>query len=179
MVDAKTWIDVADNAVKIGTGALVGGGFAIWRAHLSNRNKAKKSLLDKKREMIEKVLVEVDDFYALATVYWARLDNALDKRNGGHELTSTEAHDLEVLEQQLLEGFKTFGYSSSRLLIIGERDVEKALRRMRNTVDAFFQIGNVDDPKCTGEALESHRVLIQTARGAFFEALGIAFRNAE
>ena len=58
---------MADNAVKIGTGALVGGAFAIWRANLSNRNKAKKSLLDKKREMLEKVLVEVDDFYALAT----------------------------------------------------------------------------------------------------------------
>ncbi|HEY4932352.1 MAG TPA: hypothetical protein VII23_12335 [Terriglobales bacterium] len=129
--------------------------------------------------MIEKVLAEVDDFYALATVYWADLSNALFKRNGGHELTSKEAHDLEVLEHQLLEGFRTFGYSSSRLLLIGEKDVEKALRGMRDAVDDFFQIGNVDNPKCTDEALESHRALIQTARRGFFDALGIAFRNDE
>lgn len=178
-MDAKTWIDVTDTAVKIGMGAFLGGAFAIWRAYVNNRNQAKKSFLDKKREMIERVLKEVDDFYALATVYWANLANAAFKREGGVELTSKEVQDLSELEQQLFVGFKTIGYSSSRLMLIGEKDAEKALQEMRKTIDHFFEIGNIKNSKCTEETLESHKKLIQTARDEFFDTLSIAYRRDE
>jgi len=44
MADTKTWIDVADTAVKIGLGALLGGAFAVWVAFLNNKAKPVKSI---------------------------------------------------------------------------------------------------------------------------------------
>lgn len=179
LMDAKNWYDVADTAVKIGLGTLLGGVFAMWRAHVSNRNQAKKSFLEKKREMIETVLKEVDDFYATATVYWADLANAVYTRKTGGQLGSKELQELRELEQQVFTGFKILGYSSSRLRLVNENDAEKSLKKMREVLDAFFQIANIENAHCTEEALESYKVQIQAARGEFFEALSIAYRRDE
>lgn len=179
MIDAKTWIDVADSAVKIGLGALLGGGFAIWKAHLSDSSEAKRSFLKKKREMIEKVLEEIDAFFASATVYWARLADAVFKRKEDKQLTSEEAHELKNLEQQLFDNFKNLGFSSSRLVLIGEDEVEKTLREFSDTVEEFFKIGTIDDPNCTEEILQSHKKSIQASRQKLFYALRIAYRRPE
>jgi hypothetical protein len=179
MADPTTWIDVADNAVKIGLGALLGGAFAIWRARVSNQNQAKKVLLEKKRDKMEKVLEEVDTFFASASVFWADLSNAVYKRENGQKLTTTEAHDLKTLEQRLFEDFKLLGYGSSRLVLIGEEDAEKALQDMRKAVDDFFQIANIDNPKCTQPVLDKHKDCMQTARRAFFDKLSASYRRGE
>lgn len=176
-MEAKNWYDVADTAVKIGLGTLLGGAFAMWRAHVSNRNQARKSFLEKKREMIETVLKEVDDFYATASVYWADLANAAFKRKKGDALTSKETHDLRELEQELFASFRILGFSSSRLKLIDENEAEKALQKMREVISDFFQIAHIENPKCTEEALESHKQRIQAARGEFFDALSMAYRR--
>jgi hypothetical protein len=179
MADSKTWIDVADTAIKIGMGTLLGGGFAIWRAHLGNQNQARKIYLDKKRELIEKVLDDIDAVYASATIYWANLSNAVFMRDGGRRLTAKETDELNNLERQLFGDFKIFGFCSSRLLLVGEEQAEQSLRDLRNAIDGFFKIGSVANDKCTQEVLQSHRDLIQAKRLELFASLHSAYKRAD
>jgi hypothetical protein len=177
MADPKTWIDVADDAVKIGLGALLGGSFAVLVARLNNRSQIARSLLEKRREIIESVLTDIDSFTTAASVYWANLSNAVFKRDQKEFLSPEDLGQLKELEQALFESFTISGRCSARLLLIGEREAAKKLRDLRGTVDGFFRIGNIRSDSCTASALEEHKKLMLQERDGFLLALSKSFER--
>ena len=178
MADTKTWIDVADTAVKIGLGALLGGAFAVWVAFLNNKSQASKVYLERKRCIIESVVGEVDLFHGAAAFYWANLSNAVFKRDSNNRLSHAETEELKKLEQQLFEGFKSLGGCSSKLLLIGEGEAETKLRGMRNAIDDFFRVANIENKKCTTAALDGHKKTIQEKREELYLALSKSFARS-
>ena len=176
---STTWINVADTAVKIGLGALIGGAFGVWVALLNNRSQSSRGYLEKKRIILEAVLADVESFLSATTLYWANLANAIYKRDQGHKLTDADSKELSKLEQSLFESFKVVGTSSARLLLIGEEPADMKLRELHDAVDAFFRIGNVDNKKTTLDALDKHKELISSKRKEFYMALGGSFKSSE
>ena len=167
---------MADTAVKIGLGALIGGAFGVWVAWLNNRNQSSRSYLEKKRSILESVLADVESFFSATTLYWANLANAIFKRDQGNRLTEGESKELKKLEQGLFESFKVVGSCSARLLLVGEVAAEIKLKELRDEIDAFFRIGNVDNKSSTVVVLEQHKERIASKRKEFYLALGTSFK---
>jgi hypothetical protein len=173
-----TWINVADTAIKIGLGALIGGAFGIWVALVNNRSQSSRTYLEKKRSILESVLADVESFLGATIMYWANLSNAVYKRDKGIRLTEADTKELKKLEQALFESFKLLGSCSAKLLLIGEEVAEAKLKELRTTVDDFFQIANVENPKATESTLSKHRELIGARRTEFYRAAGESFKKS-
>ncbi len=178
MQDAKNWLNVVDTAVKIGLGALLGGAFGVWVAWLNNRSQSSRGYLEKKRSILESILADVESFFGATTLYWANLTNAVFKRDQGNRLTEAESKELRKLEQELFESFKVVGSCSAKLLLIGEEAAEIKLKELRDVIDAFFRIGNIENKTSTVVALEKHREFMAVKRREFYLALSISFKSS-
>lgn len=81
--------------MKIGLGALLGSGFAVWVAWLNNRSAVARSFLEKRRGIIESILSDVDSFTTAASIYWAVLNSAVFKRDQKDFLSPEELEKLK------------------------------------------------------------------------------------
>jgi len=178
MANLTTWIDVADSAVKIGLGALIGGTFGIWVAWLNNTIQAKKALNERRRQIIELVIESVDSACNAASLYWSNLGNGIYKRGKGEKLTDTDYAQLDSLQSKFFESFTVLNSSGAKLLLLDESDAEMQLQELRAALDAFFKIANIDNKKCTTEALASHKDAISSKRRMFYSALSKAYAHS-
>ncbi|RFC38298.1 MAG: hypothetical protein DID90_2727552661 [Candidatus Nitrotoga sp. LAW] len=178
MADLTTWVDVADSAVKIGLGALIGGTFGVWVAWLNNSIQAKKALNERRRQIIELVIESVDSACNAASLYWSNLGNGVYKRDKGEKLTDADKAQLDSLQSKFFESFTVLNSSGAKLLLLGENDAETQLQELRTALDAFFKIANIDGKKCTSDALASHKEAISTKRRIFYSTLSNAYARS-
>lgn len=178
MTDLTTWIDVADNAVKIGLGALIGGAFGVGAAWLNNSIQAKKALNERRRQIIELVIESVDSACNAASLYWSNLGNGVYKRDKGEKLTDSDKTQLDSLQSKFFESFMVLNSSGAKLLLLDEKDAEAQLQELRTALDGFFKIANLDSKKCTPEALTSHKDAISSKRRMFYSALSRAYARS-
>jgi hypothetical protein len=88
-----TWIDVVDDAIKIGLGALVGGMFSLlvlWRTHQHEIN---KELLRRKQDSLQTIAEEFETFHSklmnLTSIYSAHI--TILKQEG---INPPDTHDI-------------------------------------------------------------------------------------
>jgi hypothetical protein len=177
MADPTTWITVADNAVKIGLGALLGGGFAVAVAWLNNKSQEKKAFRERRWLILEGVLESVDGAANAASVFWANLANAIYKRDKQQRPSDVELRELKGLEEKFFAAFTSLNSSGAKLLLLDDADPESKLSDLRAAFDAFFRIASVDNAKCNKEELDAHKTEISQARRAFYQALSQAYRR--
>lgn len=178
MANLTTWVDVADSAVKIGLGALIGGTFGVWVAWLNNSIQAKKALNERRRQIIELAIESVDSACNAASLYWSNLGNGVYKRDKGEKLTDTDKAQLDSLQSKFFESFTVLNSSGAKLLLLDERDAETQLQELRAALDAFFKIANVDNKKCTSDTLASHKDAISSKRRIFYSTLSKAYARS-
>ena len=105
MEEINSWITVVDNAVKIGLGALLGGGFGVWVAWLNNKSQSKKDYHERRRTILEEVLESVDSSSNTASMHWANLINAVYLKEENGKISDSNSQDLEKLENEFFESF--------------------------------------------------------------------------
>jgi hypothetical protein len=71
------WSDVADTAIKIGLGALLGGVFSIVLTWLSHRQSTSRDYFKRRRELIEGIVDDLDRFYRNMSLFRSSLQNLL------------------------------------------------------------------------------------------------------
>jgi hypothetical protein len=178
MADPTTWVDVADNAVKIGLGALLGGGFGLLLASLNNKSQVKKALYERRREILESIVDAVDSTCNAAAVHWATLANAVFKRDTNQRIADADMSELTELERKFFASYTTLNGSAAKLMLLEEAACESKVVALRAALDEFFGIAHVENEKCTKEALESHKSAISAARRDLYSEIGKAYKRA-
>ncbi|MEQ6167780.1 MULTISPECIES: hypothetical protein [unclassified Ekhidna] len=177
MADSKTWIDVADTAVKIGLGALIGGLTGVWLARINNRHSTTTSDKENKRRILEEILELTDSFSQSVTTFWANRINAAWKIKKGEKLKKEEKEELSTQEKKLFNGFTIINTCRSKLLLIGAKEAEKKLSEYRKPIDEFFKISAIDNKDCTYEKLLPFKENISKSRRAFYESLNSEYEK--
>ena len=101
------WPSVVDSAVKIGLGALVGGGFAIWALRLNQRHDHVKAQRERRATLLQEAQLEVSRFAGLVSAYWANVRNAVHIRDKGDVVTQVMRRELEAQEQKVSKPLRT------------------------------------------------------------------------
>ena len=172
-----TWIEVADSAVKIGLGALLGGVFGLMIAWVNNRSQSLKGYYERRRTLLEHILESVDSASNSAATYWANLMNGVYKRDTNQRLSDDELSSLQGLERQFFAAFSSLNSSAAKLLLLGEEQAEASLAELRLAFENFFKVANIDGDKCTKVLLEEHKMAMSKARRAFFQSLSEAYKR--
>lgn len=173
-----TWLDIIDDSLKIGLGALIGAGSTLWLTKINNMNQRSSAYIDKRRELILKVVEVIDNFNSATSIYWANLFNAVDNKKNGLKLSPKDAAKLKEEEGQLFDCFTKVTTCRSILHIIGDKKPKERLKEYRDAVDYFFGVGTIKNPNLDHEILTECRKKMEGARTNFFDSLGDSFSKS-
>lgn len=171
MSDTVTWAQVASDAVKIGLGALVGGGFGVWLALLNNRQQIARDFHTRKRQILEDVVTQFDKFFKDLTLFATNLRNASYIKRSGQFVSQEDLKELAALEKKLFLSFTILASVSSRLLLLGEPGCNAIVEQVREKASEFFKIATLENPKCNEESISTFVREIRTLRTDFLTKL--------
>jgi hypothetical protein len=177
MLDPSTWITVADDAVKVGLGALIGGAATIATILLTRKNDSTKLHFEKRLELIKEISLEVAKFGFTISAYWAKIIDAKIKIDKGTSLTVTEENELEEMQKESFRLFGELAYPRTKLSMLGEIETRNALDELRKVCDEFYRIAVLTDPKCTPSELDRLKIAISSKRDAFLDAIETSFNK--
>lgn len=183
MPDTTTWITVTDTAVKVGLGALIGGGISIVATYLSQRRESAKQYNDKKREQLLEAALQFNKFNTVLGVYWANVRNAAFKKENKNKLppkerlSKKERTALSKNESDLFESFSILGECNTRLLLMGDKASSKRLQNYGELAKTFFAESHIDNDKTTQNNLDAHKAKLETQKNIFMNSLHDRYRS--
>lgn len=170
-MSATTWIDVADTAVKIGLGAIIGGLMGIWLAKLAAKNSRVAKLDEHRRSTINEILKSIDEFGHTTSLYWANLINAVKTLEDGGRVYKAEKDALKVQEQKLFHDFTIVSSCRAKLQLIGCKNAVRKLDNYSEPIREFFKIGYLGNKKCTYGYLLDFKEKTSINRERFYQSL--------
>jgi len=178
MADPKTWIDVADTAVKVGLGALIGGGFSYLLTRLNHDRESIKEYAKRRLNNIELAFEEINEFSKIISLYWANLANGIFKKEKG-TLTKDDKGSLNDEEQHLFESFSLLNGARTKLVLLAETKSVEKLDQYKTACEDFFKIANIDGKNCTKRNLTEHKEKMIHSRDKLLEAMSKTYgKNA-
>jgi hypothetical protein len=169
------WPDVADSAVKIGLGALVGGAFSVVVARVVQRHELRKMAIERRWTLLQETQLEVTSFGQLTSEYRARVRNAAAQRDRGSPVTPEAEAELAELRRRVFSGFSALDVPRSKLLLLGEKEAAEALGSFRVACDLLFRIAIPTSAECTIANLDARRDEIVATRDTTFEKVARAY----
>ena len=121
-----TWIDVADNAVKIGLGVLLGGFFASLGEMFRHRRQKSSDLSDYKRDMLKDISVLFGDYFSVLNNTLYAYHILLHRSTQGTLEPNDEIEELDrirTLKSQLEDQMSNLTHVYNQLLLL---DAKKA-----------------------------------------------------
>lgn len=139
-----TWIEVADSAVKIGLGALVGGGFALWQGRRTRLEERRKADLALKRDHLQSATDVIDKFSLALSDYWATVTNILHIIRSGSTVDPQDLQRFTTCDSALYAAFNDLHLAESRLLLLGLGGLQESLRQYAAHAEIFFKKSHPD-----------------------------------
>ena len=169
------WASVADTAVKIGLGALIGGWFTIWTLRLNQRHDLVKQRLERRFNLLQEAQLEVSGFAGIMSTYWANTRNAAHIRDRDGGASEAMRQELEEEEKKVFTAFADLSTSRGKILLVGEKEACAALAQLHEACSSLFRIAHIDSEKCTVAALDEARKNIEQRRADFYDRMAEAF----
>src|SRR5262249_22073542 len=135
-----TGLELVDTAIKIGLGALIGGGFALLSAGRQHKYELERERMKRRERVLEKIAEEFELAYQALSVKYERT-LGLAKVVGGTPKYRPNA-------QECLSGVSDFPrlhVIESRLLLLGMRAEADMIMRLRQIAGEFEKIALPDD----------------------------------
>lgn len=176
MVDAVSWAEVADSAVKIGLGALIAGAVAVVSGRLADKRSQRSELNARVRDQLQDVSDRLDEFNAEVSLLWAETSNAIHARQN-NTLTDEDRKALNEREGKVFAAFTLLGWCHTRLVLIGDFQSPKMLNTYRQTVDSFFKICHIDNPNCTADKILPYKDKIRKAKDAVLQSMSATYKS--
>jgi hypothetical protein len=172
----QSWIDVVDSAVKIGLGAIVGGGFALYQAYRTRDEARRTDALKLRRALLQEAMKTVDAYSVALSDYWATVTNLLHVQRTGNSVDQSLRDDFERCDKALYNAFNDLHFAESRLLLLGLTSVQEALRKYAAKAEAFFTKSHPDTTTITEPELMALYTEFRDERRLLILAIGDAFR---
>lgn len=171
------WIDVADDAVKVGLGALIAAGAGFLTVSVTRKNDQKKHYYENRMDLLKEAVLEVSTFGSTVSTYWARFCDAVYRRDTHQKSTDAQKKELADLEKKSFDGFTNASTPRAKLSMLGEHDARIAMDNLVKTCDIFFKMADLTDPNCTQDLLDTMKKEIASARENFFQEIEKAFNK--
>lgn len=134
-----TWLEVGDDAIKIGLGAIVGGTFSLlvlWRTH---RHEFKREYLRRRQEVMEGVVEHLEAVDEEVTNLAAQMKVCSSAPKGSEAREEGRKQSLRLMAC-LDKNLNALNGDEGKLLLIGSVDSAKQLSDYRLTARSSFEL---------------------------------------
>ena len=138
-VNVITWIDVADSAVKIGLGALIGWLATYSTARLTQKHEIAKEQRARRRELVEGVATQIES-------YFVQIYTAFAYIQARHKEIESSGSVSESFLKKYKEAIEPLGTSidlaegaEAKLLLLEQTECAKKVRELYQLSDKYTQ----------------------------------------
>jgi hypothetical protein len=172
-----TPIEVLDTAVKIGLGALISGAAAYLIATLNHRKDIEKAHAYRRRELLEGVAEQIENFTYLTLKYWALTGEQADYLRSNTQPPELRLAEWRRVREELTDAFRELTSAEAKLLLLGEGEAQMLLRDYGNCVTEF-RSETFDGGKTLSQSdVKERRVKILSKREALFHSLSAVYKQ--
>ena len=182
-----TWIQVADDAIKIGLGALIGGVFAWIVAWHNNKSAIKKLEFERRTRILSDVAQVFEDYFQAFFKFGSHLcflEEASKKEmksgqsqallNAMLQSELNKAHSLQVqMAQKLPETIK----AQSQILLLGEQACLERAQFMMKAIMETDSSYKFDGKTFDVSRYEETGKIVRDSREAFYKEMQKAFKH--
>lgn len=166
-----TWLEVIDSAVKIGLGALIAGASSLLLSRSQHRRELDRARVDREFEMLKDVAEQTERFTQAALRHWALATDAHRLRRQGKPLNERKAANLAESNDILFNIFHELTSSEAKLLLLGKRDAQRALRSYGDMVISYRRSALSQDDPMSDNVIDTWRTNMLKAREQLLEEL--------
>ncbi len=168
---AITFLEILDTSVKIGLGALLTGVVTYISAQANHKREVSKEWRKKKRESLETIAQQTEEFSHTVLKYWALITEWGNHQNKGQEMPEDRLAKLRMINDELFHAYKNLSVVEARLLLLGSIDAQKICREYGELITRFTKTAWIGGPPLTKETSEKWRMEILGCRERFFRCL--------
>ena len=157
-------MEVVDSAVKIGLGALIAGVSSLLLSRSQHQRDLSKAKIEREFSILRDVAEQTERFTQTALRYWSLAGDSHRLRRGSNTLSAKKESDLAKTSSALFDIFHELTSSEAKLLLLGKRDAQGALRAYGEIVSAFRRSAMVDSQFMSDAEIETWRESLLKAR---------------
>jgi len=170
-----SWLDIIDTTVKIGLGAAISGIATYSVTRLKHKSDKELSTTNLKRESLNQVAEQVEEFSHICLNYWARVLDWTRKKQNGRTVNSTLESELKNIRSELFNSFKILASAESKLLLNNEQSAQELLRAYGEHVTKFYADVYIGDHGVSIEDIQNWRESILAQRENLFKELASVY----
>lgn len=167
-MDMETFFQLTDTSLKMGFGAIIAA-FCAWlmmrrSAHLQFNNQRENRRLQ--------VLEEVSSQVGTVTHIFAKYSSlVVESIQFGDRWPALRRHELETINTELVNEFKKLADAEAKLLMLGEKNLERSLRLYGARIAVFRKQVYVGRQDITPEQITALKSSIHQIREQFYDML--------
>lgn len=167
-MDMDTFIQITDTSLKMGIGALIAG-FCAWILLRRNAQLQSANMRDNRRLGI---LEEVSSQVGLVTHCFAKYSSlVVESIQYGERWPAARRQELDTVNEELINEFKKLADAESRLLMLGEKHLERSLRLYGARIALFRKQVYAGRQDITPEQITALKSSINQVREQFYDML--------
>lgn len=172
-----TLLEVIDSAIKIGLGALIAGASALLLSRSQHHRDLSRAKNDREFEILKDVAEQTERFTQATLRHWALATDAHRLRRQEKPLSERKVANLAESNDTLFNIFHELTSSEAKLLLLGKRDAQRALRSYGDMVIAFRRSVMHDAEIMSDSVIETWRTNILKTRKQLLDELHTCYRQ--
>lgn len=166
-----TMLDIVDTAVKIGLGALISGIATYSVTKLNHDKDIEKSKQNRKRELLEEISSQAEDFSTSVLKYWAYMVEHVRYVEREKDAPEDLKERIDGAAKELFDKFTHLSSAEGKLILIGADTAQELVRDYGEYVKEFRRKAWQGNSSLSEANLESYRSDILSKRKSLYEEL--------
>ena len=172
-----TLLDVIDSAVKIGLGALIAGLSALVLSRSQHHRDLSKAKINREFEILKDVAEQTERFTQAALRYWSLASDSHRLKRNSKSLSERKEKDFAESKSALFDIFHELTSSEAKLLLLGKRDAQSALRTYGEMVSSFRRSAVNESQLMSDTEIETWRENILKTRERLLSELHLCYQR--
>ena len=132
-----TWIDVADSAIKIVSGALVAGAFTYFVSKSRQDHEINKTKYEQELQILKDIVEQIEKSNDYLNTY-SHMSRSISLPN--------DASQAKQISEFVMSGFKAMTRAKGLAFLIGQKSLSEALENMCESLLDFYYLVSGDLP---------------------------------
>jgi hypothetical protein len=167
-MDLATFLQLTDTPLKIGLGAMIAA-LSAWFILRRSASVQQQSSRENRRILL---LEEVSNQVGTVTHIFAKYSSlVVESIQLGDRWPAARRQELETVNSELVQEFKKLAEAESRLLMLGEKNLERSLRLYGAKIAVFRKQVYMGRKDITPEQISALKFQISQVRDQFYDIL--------
>jgi len=167
-MDMQTFMQLTDTSLKIGLGALIAAGVAwliLWR---SGHNQSGVLRENRRLQILEEVSAQVGTVTHIFAKYSSLVVESIQF---GDRWPTARRQELDAVNTELVNEFRKLADAEAKLLMLGEKNLERSLRLYGAKIAVFRKQVYVCRKDITHEQIATLKLGVTQVREQFYDML--------